>query len=82
MLQFQRRDKDLKEVILYLQPMQFKKKKHYNEKYGIREKLTINSIVLLYNIRCKKDLLQKLAFKWLGSNRIYNAIEKKKDVYA
>lgn len=38
----------------------------------------MDSIVLLYNTRYKKDMLQKLAFKWLGFYRIYHIIKEKK----
>lgn len=37
----------------------------------------MGSVVLLHNSRHKKDRLQKLAFKWLGCYRIYNAVEEK-----
>lgn len=35
-------------------------------------------MMLLYNTRRKKNMSQKLAFKWLGPYRIYNAVERKK----
>lgn len=38
----------------------------------------MGSIVLLNNTRHKKNILQKLAFKWLGLYKIYYAVEEKK----
>lgn len=77
--QLQYRDKDLEEVVHHLQRMRQKEKEQYDEKYGIRkEELAMGSIVLLNNTRRKKDMLQKLAFKWLGSYKIYHTVERKR----
>lgn len=76
--QFQRRDKDLEKAIHHLQRMRQKRKERHNKKYGIRqEELAIGSIVLLNSTRHKKDMSQKLAFKWLGPYRIYHTVEEK-----
>ena len=58
--------------------MRLEGKERDNEKHGIRdEELAIGSIVLLHDTRRKKDMSQKLAFKWLGPYRIYNAVGEK-----
>lgn len=57
--------------------MRLKKKERHNKKYDIREELAISSIMLLHNIKRKKDISQKLGFKWLGPYKIYNAVKKK-----
>lgn len=75
--QLQRRDEDLEETVLYLQRMRIEGKERHDEKHGIWEELAIGSIVLLHNTRCEKNMSQKLAFKWLGPYRIYNAVEGK-----
>ena len=38
----------------------------------------MGTIVLLHNTRYKKNILQKLTFKWLNPYKIYNAVERKK----
>lgn len=58
--------------------MELEGKKRYNQKHDIWKKLAMSSIVLLYNTLCKKDILQNVAFKWLGFYKIYNAIGEKK----
>lgn len=79
MRQLEYRDKDLEEVVHYLQRMRQKEKEQQDEKYGIRqEELAMGSIVLLNNTRCKKNMLQKLAFNWLGSYKIYHTVERKR----
>ncbi len=51
-------------------------KKRHDLKHGIRdEKLAIGSIVLLHDIKRKKDMSRKLSFKWLGPYRICDAIK-------
>ena len=75
--QLQRRNEDLEEVVLYLQRMRLEGKERHNEKHGIQEELNMGSIVLLHNTQRKKDMLQKLAFKWLSPYRIYNVVEGK-----
>ena len=75
--QLQCRDKDLEEAVLHLQRIQLEGKERHNKKHGIREELNMGSIVLLHDTRREKDMLQKLAFKWLGPYRIYNAVEGK-----
>lgn len=63
--------------------MRQKKKEQHNKKYGIwLKELAIGSIVLLNNTRRKKNILQKLAFKWLDSYKIYYTVEEKRDIYA
>lgn len=58
--------------------MRLERKEQYNLKYGIcNEKLVIKSIILLYDIRRKKNRFQKLFFKWLGLYQICNAIKNK-----
>lgn len=58
--------------------MHLKKKERYDLKYGIYDKkLAISSIVLLYDIRCKKVISSKLSFKWLELYRIYNTVKGK-----
>ena len=57
--------------------MQLERKECHNKKYNIQKKLAMSSIVLLHDTWYKIDILQKLAFKWLGLYKIYNAIEKK-----
>lgn len=75
--QLQRRDEDLEEAVVHLQRMRLEGKERHNEKHGIREKLAMDSIVLLHDTRREKDMSQKQAFKWLGLYRIYNAVEGK-----
>ena len=70
-------DEDLEETVLHLERMRIEGKERHDEKHGIREELAIGSIVLLHNTRREKDMLQKLAFKWLGPYKIYNAVEGK-----
>ena len=65
-------------MILYLQYIQLKEKERHNEKHGIQKELAINSIMLLHNSQCKKNISQKLAFKWIRPYTIYNAVEGKK----
>lgn len=44
--------------------MSLKGKEQYDLKHGIyEEELSIKSIVLLYDTKCKKDMFQKLLFK-------------------
>lgn len=38
----------------------------------------MGSIVLLHDTRRKKDMSQKLVFKWIDLYRIYHAVEIKK----
>ena len=76
--QLQRRDKDLEEATLYLQLMRLERKERHDLKYGIgKEKLAVESIVLLHDTRREKDMSQKLLFKWLGPYRICNAVKDK-----
>lgn len=76
--QLPRRDEDLEEAVHHLQRMRQEGKERHDEKHGIQhEKLAMGSIVLLHNTRRKKDMSQKLAFKWLGPYRIYHAVEGK-----
>lgn len=58
--------------------MRRKGKERHNLKHGIwQEKLAIGSIVLLYDTKRKKDMSQKLFFKWLEPYQICNAIKDK-----
>lgn len=43
--------------------MQLEEKKCHNKKQSIREEIAMGNIVFLHNTYCKKDILQKLAFK-------------------
>ena len=54
--------------------MRLKKKERHDDKYSICVKeLTVRQVVLLHDIRRKKDMSQKLSFKWLEPYRICNA---------
>lgn len=76
--QLQRRDEDLEEAVLHVQRMRLEGKERHNEEHGIRtEELAIGSVVLLHDTRREKNMSRKLAFKWLGPYRIYNAVEEK-----
>ena len=57
--------------------MQLEGKERYDKKHGIWKEQAIGSIILLHNTWRKRDILQKLAFKWLGSYGIYNVVEGK-----
>ena len=76
--QLQRRDEDLEEAVHHLQRIRQERKEQHDEKHGIQqEELAMGSIVLLHDTRRKKDMSQKLAFKWLGPYRIYHTVEGK-----
>ena len=74
----QRRDEDLEEAVLHLQCMRFERKERHDKKHGIcNEEQAIGSVVLLHDTKREKAMSRKLAFKWLGPYRIYNAVNEK-----
>ena len=76
--QLHRRDKDLEEATLHLQRIRLEGKERHDLKHGIREEeLASGSIVLLYDTQCEKNMSRKLAFKWLGTYRISDAVRDK-----
>lgn len=76
--QLQCQNNDFKEVTLYLQCIRLEGKKRQNLKQEIcNNKLAIEGIVLLHDTRCKKDISQKLSFKWIGPYQICNAVQNK-----
>lgn len=61
--------------------MQFKRKYSHDYKHSIFVKrLMVRQVVLLHDIRHKKNLLQKVFLKWLGLYGICNLV-KDKDIY-
>lgn len=61
--------------------MRLEGKEQQDLKHGIsEEEQVIGSILLLYDTQCKKNILRKLVFKWLGLYQISNAV-KEKDIY-
>ncbi len=53
-------------------------KERHDKKYGIRAtELAAQDVVMLHDPRREKDMLQKLAFKWLGPYRITEAVTDK-----
>lgn len=58
--------------------MCLKKKERYKLRHGIYKKeFVIGNIVLLYDIRCNKDMSQKLSFKWQRPYQICNVVKDK-----
>ncbi len=58
--------------------MRLEGKERHDLKHGIHEEeLAVESIVLLHDTRRKKDMSQKLSFKWLGPYRIFDAVKNK-----
>lgn len=76
--QLQYWDNDFKETTLYFQYMRLMGKEQHDLKYGIQEEeLAVESVVLLYDTGCKKDMSQKLLFKWLGLYMICDIVKNK-----
>ena len=58
--------------------MRLERKEQHDLKHGIcEEEVAIGSTVLLYDIRHKKDMSQKLAFKWLGPYQTSDIVKDK-----
>ena len=58
--------------------MRLEEKEQHNLKYNIcKKELIVRNIILLHDIRCIKDMSQKLAFKWLDLYQISNVIRDK-----
>lgn len=76
--QLQCQDKDLKETTLHLQRMRLERKKRHDEKHSICvKKLAVGQVVLLHNTRRKKNMSQKLPFRWLEPYQITDAVKEK-----